>query len=110
MESRLHLKDWINSRRVVQHIFQMTLDVVTALKSVITRFGRDGIAKIKGENVFFAAKKLTYVARSLACVHTLTNEAVGDDMDGLSKGSLSKFTEVFKLESIMYRSVQTSTT
>ena len=86
-------------------MFQMTNDVVTALKSVITRFGRDGIAKIKGENVFFAAKQLTIVARSLARVDALTNEAVGDVMDWLSKGSVSKFTEVFKLESIMYHSV-----
>ena len=31
-------------------------------------------------------------------------------LDGLSKGSVSKFTEVFKLESIMYHSDQTSTT
>ena len=40
----------------------------------------------------------------------VTNEAVGDVMDGLSKGSVPKFTEVFKLESTMYHSVQTSTT
>ena len=53
---------------IMSHMFQMTTDVVTALKSVITRFGRDGIAKIKGENVFFAAKQLTAVARSLARV------------------------------------------
>ena len=37
----------------------------------------------------------------------LTNEAVGDAMDGLLKGSVYKFTEVFKLESTMYHSVQT---
>jgi hypothetical protein len=36
---------------IMSHMFQMTTDVVTALKSVATRFGRDGIAKIKGENV-----------------------------------------------------------
>ena len=40
----------------------------------------------------------------------LTDEAVGDVMDGLPKGSVTKFTEVFKLESTMHRSVQTSTT
>jgi hypothetical protein len=95
---------------IMSHMFQMTTDVVTALKSVITRFGRDGIAKVKGENVFFAAKQLTAVAKSLARVDALTDEAVSDVMDGLSKGSVSKFTEVFKLESTMYRSVQTSTT
>ena len=95
---------------IMSHMFQMTTDVVTALKSVITRFGRDGIAKIKGENVFFAAKQLTAVAKSLARVDALTDEAVGDIMDGLSKGSVTKFTEVFKLESTMHRSVQTSTT
>jgi hypothetical protein len=95
---------------IMSHMFQMTTNVVTALKSVITRFGRDGIAKIKGENVFFAAKQLTAIAKSLACVDVLTDEAVGDVMDGLSKGSVTKFTEVFKLESTMHRSVQTSTT
>ena len=53
---------------------------------------------------------MTAVAKSLACVDALTDEAVGDIMDGLSKGSVTKFTEVFKLESTMHRSVQTSTT
>ena len=57
-----------------------------------------------------AAKQLTAVAKSLAGVDALTNEAVGDVMDGLSDGSVSKFTEVFKLESTTYCSVQTSTT
>ena len=51
---------------IMSHMFQMTTDVVTALKSVVTRFGRDGIAKIKGENVFLAAKQLTVVVKSLA--------------------------------------------
>jgi hypothetical protein len=37
---------------IMTHMFQMTTDVVTALKSVITRFSRDGIAKIKGEMFF----------------------------------------------------------
>ena len=92
------------------HMFQMTTDVVTALKSVVTRFSRDGIAKIKGENVFLAAKQLTAVVKSLARVDALSDEAVGEVMDGLSKGSVSKFTEVFKLESTMYHSVKTSTT
>jgi hypothetical protein len=45
-------------------MFQMTTDVVTALKSVITRCGKDGIAKIKDENVFLAAKELTAVAKT----------------------------------------------
>ena len=46
-------------------MFQMTTDVVTTLKSVVTRFSRDGIAKIKGENVFLAAKQLTAVVKVL---------------------------------------------
>ena len=95
---------------IMAHMFQMTTDVVTALKSVVTRFSRDGIAKNKGENVFLAAKQLTDVVKSLARVDALSDEAVGDIMDGLSKGSVSKFTEVFKLGSSMYRSVKTSTT
>ena len=49
------------------HMFQMMTDVATALKSVITRFGKDGIAKIKGEIVFLAAKQLTAVAKALLC-------------------------------------------
>jgi uncharacterized protein with NRDE domain len=53
----------------------MITDVVTALKSVITRFGRDGIAKIKGETVFLAAKHLTAIAKSLAHVDVLTDAA-----------------------------------
>ncbi len=48
--------------------------------------------------------------RSLARVDALSDEAVGDIIDGLSKDSASKFTEVFKLESTMYHSVKTSTT
>jgi hypothetical protein len=31
---------------IMSHMFQMMTDVVTALESVITRFGRDSIAKI----------------------------------------------------------------
>ena len=31
-------------------------------------------------------------------------------MDGLAKGSVTTFTEVFKLDSTLYRSQQTSTT
>jgi hypothetical protein len=41
---------------IMAHMFQMTTDVVTALKSVMTKFSKDGIAKIKGGNVFLAAK------------------------------------------------------
>ena len=95
---------------IMSHMFQMTTDVVTALKSVVTRFGRDGIAKIKGENDFLAAKQLTAVVKSLARVDALSDEAVSDIMDGLAKGSVTKFTEVFKLDSTLYRSRQTSTT
>jgi hypothetical protein len=50
------------------------------------------------------------VAKSLAHEDTLSDEAVGDIMDGLSKGSVSKFTDVFKLKSTMFCSVKTSTT
>ncbi len=39
---------------IISHMFQMTTDVVASLKSVITRFGRDGIAKFKGKNFFLA--------------------------------------------------------
>jgi hypothetical protein len=72
-------------------------------------FGKDGIAKIKKEYVFCAAKQLTVVMKSLTQVDTLLDDAVGDVMDGLSNGFVSKFTEVFKLESTMYCSVQSST-
>jgi hypothetical protein len=41
-------------------------DVVTALKSIVTRFGKDGITKIEGENVFLSAKQLNAVVKSLA--------------------------------------------
>ncbi len=95
---------------IMAHMFQMTTNVVTALKSVVTWFSRNGIAKIKGENVFLAGKQLTAVVKSLARVDALLDEAVGEVMDGLSKGSASKFTEVFKLESALYYSVKTSTT
>ena len=92
---------------IMLHMFQMMTNVVTALKSVTARFGWDGIANFKEENIFFAAKQLTAVTKSLAYVDALTNEAVGDFMDEFAKGSVSKFTEVFKLESTMYCSVQT---
>jgi hypothetical protein len=59
---------------IMAHLFQMTTGVVTALKSVITRFSRDGIAKIKGENVFLVAKQLTAVVKSLARVDALSDE------------------------------------
>ena len=47
-------------------MFHMTTDVVTALKSVMTRFGKDSIIKIKGKNVFLATMQLTVVVKSLA--------------------------------------------
>ena len=53
---------------------------------------------------------MTAVVKSLARVVALSYEAVSDVMDGLAKGFVSKFTEVFKLESTMYHSGQTSTT
>ena len=81
---------------IMLHIFQMTTDALTPLKSVITRFGKDGITKIKGKNECIAAKQLTAVAKHLTCVDALSNEAVGDIMDGLSKGSVSESTEEFK--------------
>ena len=77
------------------HMFQMTTNIVTALKSVVTRFSRDGIARVKGESVFLAAKQLTAVVTSLTRVDALSNEVVGEVMDGLSKGSVAKLTEVF---------------
>ena len=48
---------------IMPHTFHVTTDVVTTLKSVITMFGKDGITKIKGENVFLAAEQLTTVVR-----------------------------------------------
>ena len=92
------------------HMFQMTTNIVTAFKSVVTTFGKDDIAKIKSENVFLAAKQLTAVVKSLARIDALPDEAVGDVMDGVSKGSVSKCTKVFKLESTIYHTVKTSTT
>eukprot|EP00804_Cyclotella_cryptica_P030037 CCRYP_016933-RA/>CCRYP_016933-RA protein AED:0.63 eAED:0.45 QI:0/0/0/0.5/1/1/2/0/311 len=59
---------------------------------------------------FLAAKQLTAVVKSLARVDALSDEAVSDIMDGLAKGSVTKFTEVFKLDSTLYHSQQTSTT
>jgi hypothetical protein len=51
------------------------------------------------------------VVKSLSRIDALSVETIGDIMDGLSKGgSVSRFTEVFKLESTMYNSVKTSTT
>jgi hypothetical protein len=94
---------------ILSHLFQMTTDVVAVLNFVITRFGRDGIAKVKGENVFLATKQFTAVVKSLARVDAFSDEAVSDVMDGRAKGSVSKFTEVFKLENTMYCSGQTST-
>jgi hypothetical protein len=51
---------------ILSHMFQMTTNVVTTLKSAITKFGRDDIAKVRGGNVFLAAKQLTTIVKSLA--------------------------------------------
>ena len=59
---------------------------------------------------FLVAKQQPAVVKSLARVDALLIEAVREVMDGLLKGYVSKFTEVFKLESTMYRSIKTSTT
>ena len=50
------------------------------------------------------------MVKGLARVDALSDEAVSDIMDGLAKGSVTKFTEVFKLDSTLYHSQQTSTT
>ena len=61
---------------IIAQMFQMTTNVVTALKSIVTRFSKDGMANIKAENVFLAAKQLTAVVKSLAQVDALLDEAV----------------------------------
>ena len=88
----------------------MATDIINALKSVVSRVGKDVISKINGKNVFLATKQLTSVVKSFAWVDALSDEAVYDIIDGLSKDSVSTFNEVFKLESTMYHSVKTSTT
>eukprot|EP00956_Cyclotella_meneghiniana_P039536 scaffold173548_cov23-Cyclotella_meneghiniana.AAC.1 len=95
---------------IMAKMFQMTTDVVTALKSVIAKFGRDGVAKIRGENVSVLAKQISAVAKSLARVNALPDEAVLDVLKGLSLGSVSKFTDVFKLEHTKTLSSQSNST
>jgi hypothetical protein len=68
---------------ILSHIFQMTTDVVAALKSVITRFGRDGIAKVKGENDFLVTKQLTAVVKSLPRVDALSDPQLSRERLGL---------------------------
>lgn len=104
MESRIHFREYIHLRRVrkliyliLLHMFKMTSDALAVLKSVIARFGKDSISMIKGENVFLATKQLSTIVKSLAQVDALSDKTVSDVMDGLSKGSVFKFTYVFKL-------------
>ena len=53
---------------------------------------------------------MTAVVNSLARVDALSNKAVSDIMDGLAKGSVTKFAEVFKSDITFYSSQQASTT
>jgi hypothetical protein len=59
----------------MSHMFKMTTGVVTALKSVVTWFAKDAIAKITGENFYLAAKQSTAVVESLVRVDVLSDES-----------------------------------
>ena len=88
----------------------MTSDVLTALKSVITQFGKNGLAKINGQNVSVVTKPLTAVVKSLAGVNVLSDEAVLSVLKGLSIGSVPEFTAVFSLEHTKACSSQSTST
>ena len=55
-------------------MFQMTTDVVTALKSVATWFAKDAIVKIEGENIYLAANQLTAGVESLVWMDALSGK------------------------------------
>ena len=78
-------------------MFCMTSDVVSALQDFLENFGKDGIAKIPGENVPSAVKKILVVSTRLAEVNELPSKAVKWVLTGFSLCSVSEFKEPFKL-------------
>ncbi len=60
---------------ILQEMFQMTTNVVTALNTTFTKFKKEGLLKICDENVSVAAHQLEGVATCLNEIGELPSEA-----------------------------------
>ena len=83
---------------ILVEMFQMTTDVVTALKSTFISFRKEGLLKIPNENVSIISRQLEAVAVSLNEVDALPDEAPLDTLEGLSICSCSPFKETFSFQ------------
>ncbi len=83
---------------ILVEMFQMTTDVVTALKSTFTNFRKEGLLKIPHENVSVISRQLEAMAVSLNEVGALPDKAPLDTLEGLSICSCAPFKETFSFQ------------
>ena len=94
---------------MLDEMFCMTNDVVTALQTFLKNFAVEGLTKTEGENVSEVSAQVKAVCERLAEVLSLPLEAPTYILQGLTKCSVAKFTGPFELLLNQERVIQMST-
>ncbi len=76
-------------------VYNMTDPVKRALQLWIKRFAKNGLYKVKGENVLVFSSAASIIAKRLNEVNALPSDADSDILDGLSKASHDEFAKTF---------------
>jgi hypothetical protein len=81
---------------LLTEMFQLTRDVVQALKDFIKNFTLYGVSKIQGENISIVTKQLRAVCVRLDDIGALPEETPQDILKGLTVCSVQVFKDVFQ--------------
>ena len=84
---------------LVDTVFKMSSLTVKSLKQLITDFGKDGLSKVKGENVRHIGTLIIAVATCLADCDNLGFDSYQHVVDGPGKCNVAKFWDVYKQKS-----------
>ena len=76
-------------------VYHMTDPVIRALQTWIKRFGKNGLQKVKGENVLVFSSAASIIAKRLDEVNALPSDADTDILAGLCKASHEGFSNTF---------------
>ena len=82
---------------MLDKMFCMTNDVMTALQNFLQNFSEEGLSKMVGENVSEISAQVKAVSGRLAEVNQLPLEAPTCILQGLTKCSVAEFTGTFEL-------------
>jgi len=88
---------------ILKEMFQMTTDVVTALKSTFSTFRKEGLTKIRNKNVSIISRQLEAVAVALHEVGALPDEAPLDILEGFLICSCAPFRDTFAFQNTKER-------